>query len=109
MALRDCISVALYFVVVFPLIGRYGINAIGIGSLVSSGALGIFFLPVTIRRYRMTTNSPAPEVTTRIYVVSVEEVRRRFVAQSLAEHSFVHWLLVVGECSDVVEHVSPDS
>jgi hypothetical protein len=65
MAARDCVTVVIYFAVVFSLIGRLGINAIGVGSLVSSGVLGIFFLPITIRRYRLTTNAPAPEITSQ--------------------------------------------
>jgi O-antigen/teichoic acid export membrane protein len=65
MAARDCVTVVIYFAVVFSLIGRLGINAIGVGSLVSSGVLGIFFLPITIRRYGLTTNAPAPEITSQ--------------------------------------------
>ena len=67
MAARDLVSVLIYFAVILPLMGRFGINAIGIGTLVSSGVLAIFFLPITIRRYRMTSNThdprAAPETT----------------------------------------------
>lgn len=60
MAARDCASAAIYFAVVLVLIGRFGINAIGIASLVSSGVLAIVFIPITVRRYRLTTNSEVP-------------------------------------------------
>jgi O-antigen/teichoic acid export membrane protein len=61
MAVRDLISVALYFSVIFALIGRLGINAIGVAAIVSSGIQAVFFLPISIRRYRMTSNySPPP-------------------------------------------------
>jgi O-antigen/teichoic acid export membrane protein len=60
MAVRDLVSVVLYFGIVFWLMGRDGIDSIGIASLVSSGLQGIFFLPISIRRYRMTTNSEPP-------------------------------------------------
>lgn len=64
MAVRDLISVAIYFSVIFALIGHHGIEAIGIAALISSGLQGIFFLPISIRRYRMTTNfSPPPSGT----------------------------------------------
>lgn len=64
MALRDLVNVIIYFGVVFLLIGRYGILSIGIASLVSSGLQGIFFLPISIRRYRSTTNTDPPPVDT---------------------------------------------
>lgn len=60
LAIRDLITVAIYFIVIFALIGHFGILAIGIASLVSSGLQGMFFLPILIRRYRMTTNTDAP-------------------------------------------------
>lgn len=60
MALRDFISGVIYFSVLFWLIDRHGIDAIGIASLISSTTLGIFFLPISIRRYRLTTNYEKP-------------------------------------------------
>lgn len=57
MALRDLISAVIYFGILFWLLGRIGIVAIGIASLVSSTLQGIFFLPISIRRYRLTSNS----------------------------------------------------
>jgi O-antigen/teichoic acid export membrane protein len=57
MALRDLISAVIYFGIVFWLLGRIGIVSIGIASLVSSTLQGIFFLPISIRRYRLTSNS----------------------------------------------------
>ena len=56
MALRGLVSVVIYFVILFVFIGHYGILAIGIASLVSSGLQGIFFLPVAIVRYRRTVD-----------------------------------------------------
>jgi O-antigen/teichoic acid export membrane protein len=56
-ALRDFISAGIYFAVLFALIHREGILAIGYASLVTSALEGIFFLPIAIRRYRLTTNS----------------------------------------------------
>ncbi len=63
MAIRDSISAVIYFAVLLTLIGRFGINAIGIGSLAASGVLGVVFVPLTIRRYRQTTNSDLPAAT----------------------------------------------
>lgn len=60
MALRDLISAGIYFTVLFTMIGRHGILAIGYASLVTSALQGIFFLPVAIRRYRLTTNYEDP-------------------------------------------------
>jgi O-antigen/teichoic acid export membrane protein len=56
LALRDVISVAVFFGVLFSLIGHHGILAIGVASLVTSALQGIFFLPISIRRYRLTSN-----------------------------------------------------
>lgn len=56
LAARDVISVAVFFGVLFCLISHHGILAIGIASLVTSALQGIFFLPISIRRYRMTSN-----------------------------------------------------
>ncbi len=61
MAVRELVSTVIFFGVMLAFIGRYGILAIGIGALVSSGLQGIFFLPISIRRYRMTTNTAAPQ------------------------------------------------
>jgi len=62
MTLRDLASSVIYFGVVFLLIGRYGIISIGIAALSSSVLLGAFFLPISIRRYRLTTNFDGPQV-----------------------------------------------
>jgi O-antigen/teichoic acid export membrane protein len=65
MTVRDLISAAIYFGVIIALIGHEGINAIGIAALVSSGLQGILFLPISIRRYRQTTNyAPPGEIIT---------------------------------------------
>jgi len=62
MTIRNFVDVVIFFGVMFALIGRYGILAIGIGFLVSSALQGIFFLPISIKRYRQTTNSEPPPV-----------------------------------------------
>jgi O-antigen/teichoic acid export membrane protein len=61
LAVRDVISVAVFFGVLFSLIDRHGILAIGVASLVTSGLQGVFFLPISIRRYRLTTNDESHE------------------------------------------------
>lgn len=60
MSARDAISAVIFFTVLLTLIGRLGVNAIGVAYLVSAGLLGIFFLPISIRRYRSTENVPPP-------------------------------------------------
>lgn len=60
MAARQLVSGVIYFVVMLSLISRFGILATGIAALVSSGLQGIFFLPISIRRYRQTTNYDVP-------------------------------------------------
>jgi hypothetical protein len=57
LAVREVASAAIYFSVLLVFISRFGILAIGIAALVASGLQGIFFLPISIRRYRAT----APE------------------------------------------------
>jgi O-antigen/teichoic acid export membrane protein len=61
LAARDVISVAAFFGIMFSLISRHGILAIGVASLVTSALQGVFFLPISIRRYRLTSNVAAPE------------------------------------------------
>lgn len=60
MTLRGVLSTAIYFAVLLIFIGHFGILAIGIASLTSSGLQGLFFTPISIKRYRATTNSPKP-------------------------------------------------
>lgn len=62
MVARSLVSAGAYFTIVFSLIGRYELAAIGWASLGSSLLQGIFFLPVLIRRYRASTNSAPPDV-----------------------------------------------
>jgi O-antigen/teichoic acid export membrane protein len=57
MTLRQLIAAIIFFTVMIACTGRFGIVAVGIATLVSSGIQGIFFLPISIRRYRQTTNS----------------------------------------------------
>ena len=52
MTLRNVASSIIYLVMIYALIGRYGINAIGVSALVSSGITVVIFLPISIRRYR---------------------------------------------------------
>jgi O-antigen/teichoic acid export membrane protein len=54
LAVREVASAAIYFSVLLVFIGRFGILAIGIAALVASGLQGIFFLPISIKRYRAT-------------------------------------------------------
>jgi O-antigen/teichoic acid export membrane protein len=62
MTIRNFVDVVIFFGVMFALIGRYGILSIGIGFLVSSAIQGIFFLPISIKRYRLTRNSEPPPI-----------------------------------------------
>jgi O-antigen/teichoic acid export membrane protein len=60
MALMELVSAIIFFGLVLILIRRHGILAIGIASLVSSTLQAIFFVPILIRRYRLTSNSEPP-------------------------------------------------
>jgi O-antigen/teichoic acid export membrane protein len=60
MAIREFFSVGIFLSVLLILIGHFGLLAIGIASLVSSGLQGFFFLPISIRRYRMTKDTEPP-------------------------------------------------
>jgi hypothetical protein len=64
------VSAVVFFTVMLSLIGHFGILSIGIASLVSSGLQGIFFLPISIRRYRLTTNTDRPRDDTGTTAVS---------------------------------------
>ena len=64
MVARSLASAGVYFALVVALIGRYELAAIGWASLGSSLLQGAFFLPVLVRRYRASTDSAPPEVTT---------------------------------------------
>jgi hypothetical protein len=57
MTLRQTIAAVIYFTVLVTCIGHFGILAVGIASLVSSGIQGICFLPISIRRYRQTSDA----------------------------------------------------
>jgi O-antigen/teichoic acid export membrane protein len=52
LTVRECISTAVYFTLIFVLIGHFGILAIGISALITSIVQGILFLPLMIRRYQ---------------------------------------------------------
>jgi O-antigen/teichoic acid export membrane protein len=60
LAIRDVIATSIYFIVLFAFIGHVGIVSIGIASLVSSGLQAIFFLPLLVKRYRLTSNTDSP-------------------------------------------------
>jgi O-antigen/teichoic acid export membrane protein len=66
MTVRQLLSMIVFFSVLFATIGHVGILSVGIASLASAGAQGIFFLPITIRRYHRTADvdpgTPLPPV-----------------------------------------------
>jgi O-antigen/teichoic acid export membrane protein len=64
LAIRDLVSAVIYFGILIALIGHFGILAIGIASLITSGLQGVFFLPIAIRRYRATAPRPPDRATT---------------------------------------------
>jgi O-antigen/teichoic acid export membrane protein len=53
LTVRELVATIVFFVLIFALIGHFGIVAIGIASIIESGVQGILFLPILIRRYRM--------------------------------------------------------
>lgn len=52
LTVRNVIFSAIYLVVIVLLIGRLGINAIGVAQLIYAGLTVAIFLPISIRRYR---------------------------------------------------------
>ena len=54
MTARNTASSAIQLAVILLLIRRHGIDAIGYAALVNSSITLILFLPITIKRYRMT-------------------------------------------------------
>jgi O-antigen/teichoic acid export membrane protein len=64
LAVRDLVTAVVYFVLLLSLIGHFGILAIGIASVVTSGLQGIFFLPLAIKRYRATAPDAVSAVAT---------------------------------------------
>ena len=54
MTLRTTASSVVYIVMVYALIGRMGINSIGVATLFYSATTLVIFLPISIRRYRRT-------------------------------------------------------
>jgi O-antigen/teichoic acid export membrane protein len=63
MTVRNLATNAVYLAVVIVLIGRHGIDAIGIAALVNSAFTVLLFLPPSIKRYRQTaTISTEPMV-----------------------------------------------
>ena len=64
LTIRELVATVVLFVLIFALIGHFGILAIGIASIIESGLQGILFLPILIRRYRMMPPSPSPTTST---------------------------------------------
>lgn len=62
---RSLAGNAIYFAVIFTLIGHFGILSVGIASLVWSGLQVIFFLPISIRRYQAIASTDGPPKTTK--------------------------------------------
>ena len=60
MTVRNLGGSITQLVVILLLISRHGIEAIGIAALVNSAITVIFFLPISIRRYRMTAMDANP-------------------------------------------------
>lgn len=54
MTVRNIVTSVIYLAVIYALIGHFGINAIGIATLVYSGMTLVVFLPISIRRYLRT-------------------------------------------------------
>jgi O-antigen/teichoic acid export membrane protein len=61
MTARSLANAVVQLGVVFALIGHFGINAIGIGALVNAAISIVVFLPISIRRYRMTGIPRTPD------------------------------------------------
>jgi O-antigen/teichoic acid export membrane protein len=61
LAVRELITGAVFFGILLALIGHFGILAVGIASLVSSGLQAFFFLPLLIMRYRASTRVTGPQ------------------------------------------------
>lgn len=62
MTARNLGSSAIQLVVILVLIRRHGINAIGIAALVNSSITFVLFMPIVIRRYRMTAVVSASQI-----------------------------------------------
>jgi O-antigen/teichoic acid export membrane protein len=71
MTARNLASSIVQLVLVFALIGHYGIEAIGIAALVNAAISVIVFLPISVRRYRMTAVHTAPGADDAPFVADV--------------------------------------
>jgi O-antigen/teichoic acid export membrane protein len=60
MTVRNLGSSLVQLVLVFVLIGHFGIEAIGIAALVNAAITFVVFLPISIRRYRLTVVHTSP-------------------------------------------------
>jgi O-antigen/teichoic acid export membrane protein len=57
LAVRQLVSSAIYFTVFLSLLSHFGILAAGIAAVVQTGLEGLFFLPMSIARYRAIVRS----------------------------------------------------
>jgi O-antigen/teichoic acid export membrane protein len=60
MTARNLASSIFQLALVFLLIGHFGIKAIGIAALVNAAITFVIFLPISVRRYRLTALRAAP-------------------------------------------------
>ena len=60
MTARNLGSSLVQLVLVFVLIGHFGIEAIGIAALVNAAITFVVFLPISVRRYRLTVVHTSP-------------------------------------------------
>ena len=63
MTVRNLAASIIQLLAILLLIDSHGIEAIGIAALVNSAVTIIFFLPVSIRRYRQTPRIGGPATT----------------------------------------------
>jgi O-antigen/teichoic acid export membrane protein len=61
MSARNLAGSVVQLAVIFLLIERFGINAMGIAALLNAAMTLIFFLPISIRRYRLTAVESDPD------------------------------------------------
>ena len=52
LTVREFVSAAGYFILIFVFIGHFGILSIGIASVIDSALQGVLFLPPLVKRYK---------------------------------------------------------
>lgn len=52
LTVREFVSAAVYFILIFVFIGHFGILSIGIASVIDSALQGVLFLPLLVKRYK---------------------------------------------------------